>query len=110
MAKKWPSKRKRRTRAHIIAEMSVNYLERKALQCGYQLSRTGPVEYGTDAIMYHFGENGIIENGQVQFQLKATDNLTFTHEGRFIPVVVDEANLDHWSKELYPFILVIYDA
>jgi hypothetical protein len=30
--------------------MSVNYLERKILQRGYQLSRIDHVEYGTDAI------------------------------------------------------------
>ena len=24
--------------------------------------------------------------------------------------MVDEGNLDHWSKELHPFVLVIYDV
>jgi hypothetical protein len=110
MAAKGPSKRKRRTRAHIIAEMSVNYLERKVLQCGYQLSRSNRVEYGTDAVMYHFGEDGSIENGQVQFQLKATDHVAFTQDRKFLCIVVDEGNLDHSSKDLYPFILVVYDA
>ena len=68
------------------------------------------VEYGTDAIMYHFGDDGRFENGLVQFQLKATDDLQLTHDRKLIPVVVDEGNLDHWSKELHPFVLVIYDA
>lgn len=110
MAKKWLGNRKRRTREHVIAEMSVNFLERKVLQRGHQLFRMGQVEYGIDAIMYHFGQEGGLENGHVQFQLKATDHLKFNRDREYLPVVVDEGHLDHWSKELHPFILVLFDA
>lgn len=110
--KDWPAKRKLRTRSHVIAEMSVNFLERKVLTRGHQLFRMPQPEYGTDAIMFHFTPpDGAFENGQVQFQAKATDNLKLTHKGETISVVVNEGNLHHWCREVeHPFILIVYDA
>lgn len=69
-------------------------------------------EYGTDAIMFHFTPpDGAFENGQVQFQAKATDNLRITHKGQTLSVVVDEENLYHCYREVdHLFILVVYDA
>ncbi|MBL8867481.1 MAG: hypothetical protein JNK93_18130, partial [Planctomycetia bacterium] len=32
-----PSGRKRRTREHVIADMSANFVERKVLECGHVL-------------------------------------------------------------------------
>jgi hypothetical protein len=59
--------------------------------------------------MFHFSENGAIENGEVRFQLKATDNLKIIRKGRFISVEI--AHLNHWMWEVvHPLILVIYDA
>lgn len=112
MAKDFRSgKRKRRTREHVIAALSVNFLERKILQRGHKLDRPSEVEYGTDATMFHYNEDGGAENGEVRFQLKATDNLKMIQNGNAIPVVVDMANLRHWIYEVvHPFILVIYDA
>ena len=104
-------KRRRRTREHVIAALSVNFLERKILQRGHKLDRPSEVEYGTDATMFHYAEDGSTENGEVRFQLKATDNLKVIEKGRFISVVVDMANLRHWIYEVvHPFILVIYDV
>lgn len=112
MAKKdWPAKRKRRTREHVIADISVNFLERKVLSRSHQLFRMPQPEYGTDAIMFHFAPDGAFENGQVQFQAKATDKLKFTRSGEFISVVVDEGHLHHWYMEVdHPVILIVFDA
>src|SRR5688572_24993994 len=104
-------KRKRRTREHVIAALSVNFLERKILERGHKLDRPSEMEYGIDATMFHFAEDGATENGEVRFQLKATDNLRMIEKGKFIAVVVDIANFNSWIWGfVHPFILVIYDA
>lgn len=106
----WKGKRKRRTREHI-AEMSVNCLERQVLRRGHQLLRMPQPEYGVDAIMLHFAKTGEVEDGQLFFQLKATDSLKFVDKGRSIPVTVEVAHLNHWYwVKHHPVILVIYDA
>ncbi len=107
----WPGNRKQRTREHVLADLSANFLERTILRRGHKFDRPSEVEYGTDGIMLHFAENGSLENGEVRFQLKATDNLKLTHKKQYASVVVDEGNLHHWANDVaHPFILVIYDA
>ena len=72
----WTGVHKRRTREHVLEEMSLNYLERKVLERGHQLVPANRREYGWDATMFHFSPaTGEVENGEIRFQLKATDNL-----------------------------------
>ena len=82
--------KKRRTRQHIIAELSVNYVERYALQCGFSVERVEH-DYGIDLVLFTYDANGEIENGQVYLQLKATDNLRVA---QFIGV----CRRSKWSK------------
>jgi hypothetical protein len=112
MAASWRGKRKRRVRAHVIADMGINFLERQVLRRGHQLKRVDEPEYGTDALMLHFSpESREIENGWVEFQVKATDNPKFVSNGEYIACQVELAHLHFWYWEIaHPFILVIYDA
>lgn len=104
------ARRKQRTRAHVIADLSQNFLEHKVLLCGH-IVRRPEHDYGVDAVMFHFDEQGQIENGEVRFQLKATDRLQTIEEGRTVAQTVDLGDLDYWAGERgYPFILVVYDA
>ena len=64
--------RKCRTRAHIIADLSVNHVEKRVLQCGWIVQRFNP-DYGLDLMMTTFDQRGEIENGDVRLQIKATD-------------------------------------
>lgn len=104
--------RKIRPRTHVIAEMGVNFLERQVLRRGHQLQRLNAPEYGTDAEMHHFKPtDGTIENGRVEFQVKATDRPTISADGSFIRCPVESAHLHFWLWEIaYPVILVLYDA
>ncbi|HEX7379431.1 MAG TPA: DUF4365 domain-containing protein [Pirellulales bacterium] len=62
----------------MIAEMGVNFLERQVLRRGHQLRRVPEPEYGTDAVMLHFTpDSREIENGWIEFQVKATDQPRF---------------------------------
>jgi hypothetical protein len=108
----WTGRRKSRPRSRVIADMSVNFLERQVLRRGHRLIRI-PKESddGTDAIMRtHHPETTEVETGQIDFQLKATDNLR-TDDGTSIPCIVEMAHLHFWYHQLFhPFILVLYDA
>ncbi len=73
--------RKRRTREHIIEDLSENYLERLVLNSGHLLRRPSR-DYGVDVTMFHFADSGELENGEVRFQLKATDHLNLVSDSR----------------------------
>ncbi len=66
--------RKRRTREHMIADLSANHVERYALRCGFTVERIVH-DYGIDLTLSTYSASGEIENGLVYIQLKATDRL-----------------------------------
>ena len=66
--------RKRRTREHIIADLSVNHVERHVLLCGYVIERIRH-DYGIDVAIYTFNKKGEVEDDRILVQLKATDQL-----------------------------------
>ncbi len=101
--------RKRRTRGHVIEDLSENHLERKVLSKGHLLRRPER-DYGVDVTMFHFAADGSLENGEVRFQLKATDHLQVIEQGRWISIPIATGDLDFWAQEAYPFILIVYDA
>ncbi len=111
MARKKRRRPKVRDQSHIIADLSVNFLERKVLQRGHQLVRMPAPEYGIDAWMYHFSPEGYPENGHVFFQLKATNSIRIVENGRFVTAKVESPHLrDWWYRKHHPVVLVLYDA
>jgi hypothetical protein len=64
--------RKRRTREHVIADLSVNHVERFVLRCGWTTERTRH-DYGLDLEMKTYNAAGETESEHVLLQLKATD-------------------------------------
>ncbi len=101
--------RKRRTRSHIIADLSVNHVERQALLRGYTVARTVD-DYGIDLTLTTYNAGGEVESGVVQFQLKATDSLHLSADGAAILFLVNHSDLELWLDLLFPLVLVIYDA
>ncbi len=49
--------RKRRTRQHVIADQSVNYVERFIIDEGHTVQRLAP-DYGYDLIPFTYDEEG----------------------------------------------------
>ena len=92
--------------------MGVNFLERQVLRRGHQLRRVPEPEYGTDALMLHFSPSTReVENGWVEFQVKATDDPKFVDGGKSVACTVKMAHVRYWYWETaHPFILVLYDA
>jgi hypothetical protein len=93
----------------VIADLSYNFLERKVLLRGHWLDSPRN-DYGVDAIMFHHGPNGEVENGEVRFQLKATDRLETLAAGDQIGQRVSTQDLRYWYFESYPLILIVFDA
>jgi len=101
--------RKQRTREHVLADLSANYVEKFALRCGFAVERIHQ-DYGIDLAVFTFDANGFIEGGVVWMQLKATDRAKSNREGGAIIVRLDRRDVLAWIAEANPIILVLYDA
>ncbi|GAA6616675.1 DUF4365 domain-containing protein [Scytonema sp. NUACC26] len=101
--------RKKRPREHIIADLSVNYVERYVLLCGYSVERV-KYDYGYDLLIFTYNAEGEIENGQIYIQLKATDSLSTLADQKTITFTLVRSDLELWLFEPMPCILIIYDA
>jgi hypothetical protein len=112
MTKKKSKERKQRTRAHLIADLSVNFVERLALKCGYVVYRQYP-DYGFDLRLETFDEQGQVEGEYISIQLKATDTIrdyTLKMEECF-SFPVDTKDYRFWVHEtVMPVYLILYDA
>jgi hypothetical protein len=65
--------RKQRTRQHVIADLSVHFVEGLILEAGHTAQRLGS-DYGYDLLMNTFDEAGYVEPGSIYFQLKASES------------------------------------
>jgi hypothetical protein len=101
--------KKRRTREHVIADLSVNHVERYALLCGFSVEPVR-MDYGIDLIVHTFNRKGEFENGRLLFQLKATDRLKVSADGQTVACRIERSDLRYWLREPMPVILVLYDA
>ncbi len=105
----FPTLRKRRTREHIIADLSINHVERHILLCGHAVERIR-MDYGLDLIVHTHNRLGEVENGRIMFQVKATDRPTFSRDRKSIRCRVDTRDLVYWEGDTEPVILIQYDA
>ena len=101
--------KKTRTREHIIASQSVAHVESFVFASGFTAERVQH-DYGYDLNIYTYDAQGGTENGNIYVQLKATDSLTVLADNKTVTQVVDNADIQFWSGELMPVILVVYDA
>ncbi len=100
---------KRRTREHIIADLSGNHAEKAFLLAGYISNRVF-ADYGYDMIINTFDDTGHLEPGAILVQMKASDAPEYSQAGDFVTVRVDERDDATWRKEKLPVVLVLYDA
>jgi hypothetical protein len=99
--------RKQRTRQHILADRSVNHVERFIIEEGHSVQRL-TADYGYDLVMMTYDEQGYAEAGLVYLQLKAAE--TLTRSGENYPFDVDIRDYNLWRIERIPVILVLFDA
>src|SRR5438477_7929744 len=101
--------RKRRTREHVLADLSANYVEKQALLCSYTAERVR-FDYGIDLIVQTFNRRGEVESSRLLFQLKATDRIRTLAGANAVSCRIEQADLAHWLEEPFPVVLVLYDA
>ena len=104
---KWTCKR--RTREHVIADLSVHHVEGHVLRCGWVIERMVH-DYGIDLRVLTFTRRDEVQAGEVVLQLKATDRLRLPADLATISFRVDRSDLVLWLAELRPVILIVYDA
>jgi len=107
MAKSNFGPRKRRTRQHVIADLSVHHVEGFILEEGHTAERLSS-DYSYDLLMRTFDENGYVEPEPIYFQLKATESLQTIGSTYSFDVDVRDYNL--WIHEEMPVILILFDA
>lgn len=100
---------KRRTREHIIADMSVNYVQRFFLRAGHTAAKV-EFDYGYDLYVQTFGANGETEFGFCNIQIKATDRLTKVSNGQECTIVIQRRDLEFWLGDTSLVYLILYDA
>lgn len=99
--------RKRRTRQHVIADQSVNHVERYILDEGHAVQRMA-TDYGYDLVVVTFDPQGYAEPGLIILQFKASEHLTRSGSDYAYDLDVRDYNL--WSVERFPVILVLFSA
>jgi len=107
--KRQAHERKLRTREHVLADLSINFVERQILLRGFAVNRMES-DYGIDLLMRTYEQEGAVESGHVLFQVKATDSLQLIQDGRSIACRIEVADLKAWQDEWMPVILVLYDG
>jgi hypothetical protein len=103
------SRRKQRTREHVIDSVSINYVERHIYESGHTVERVES-DYGYDLIMFTFDNAGRQEVGNVFIQVKATDHLALSETKEWVECRVNVADYNMWRDEGMPVFLIIYDA
>jgi len=67
-------------------------------------------DYGYDAVIFTYDENGELQPGPILVQLKATDHLRILKDGKTISFSLERRDLKVWLREADLVILVVYDA
>jgi len=101
--------RKRRTREHIIADLSVHHVEGHILRCGWVSERLAH-DYGIDLQLLTFNREGEVEAGRIFLQLKASDRLRLRSAQKTFSFRLDRRDLVHWMAQEMPVILIVFDA
>lgn len=116
MAKRREKRRKKlRTREHVLEDLSINFVERQALECNYAVERHAK-DYGLDLLLMTFDDDGDIQkgleidSGYVHIQVKATDRVQLLQDNKTVRFSLDASDVLDWDARFHPVIFVLYDA
>ncbi len=102
--------RKQRTRAHIIEDLGFNHVERQVLYAGFTVHRITHNDYGYDGLITTFNENGELESGLINFQLKSTDSVQFLDKKNAFIYDLSERDLETWLLDSNLMLFILYNA
>jgi hypothetical protein len=101
--------RKRRTRTHVLADLSLIHVQYFIANAGFTSEATTR-DYGYDLTVNTFDENGLIEPGSILVQLKSSEQLKPHGDGDSYVFDLDVRDYFLWKKEPNPVFLILYDA
>lgn len=107
MATQMFAPRKQRTRQHMIADLSINHVERIILDAGHTAQRLTP-DYGYDLVLFTYDELGFVEPGSIYIQVKAREILETVGINYVFDLDIRDYNL--WRREEVPVILILFAA
>ncbi|HEY7153757.1 MAG TPA: DUF4365 domain-containing protein [Gemmataceae bacterium] len=107
MARQLFGPRKQRTRQHVLADLSVHYVEGFILAEGHTVQRLER-DYGYDLLFFTYDEEGYVEPGFLLLQLKAAETLQTVGSDYVFDLDIRDYNL--WMLEEVPVILFLFDA
>jgi hypothetical protein len=93
--------KKTRTRQHIIADLSLNHLEKLAFLNGFS-TESFRSDYGYDVNIFTYNTEGEFEIGNIYVQLKATDRLKLLKSGLEISFALDKRDVNTWINDHFP--------
>ncbi len=99
----------RRTRQHVIAAMGFIHVLKTFIDKGHTGDRASE-DYGYDLIATTYDEDGYLEDGDVLFQIKATDRLDKFRRKDSITYEIDIVHYNLWIRARMPVFLILYDA
>src|SRR5262249_28551164 len=98
---------KRRTREHVLADLSVNHVERFIIEEGHTAERVAH-DYGYDLTLCTYDEKGYAEEDLVYLQLKASETLNRSGDGLVFDIDIRDYRL--WTAQMMPVILILFDG
>ena len=103
------ARRKKRTRAHIIADLSLHHVAYRIVKCGHTIE---PIrsDYGYDGSIFTYNGRGEIENGNIFIQLKATDHIDRYRKRGAFSFPISKKDIDLWQREPFPVYLILFDT
>jgi hypothetical protein len=101
--------RKKRTRSHIIADLSLVFVQYFVVNAGFTSEATTS-DYGYDMTVNTFDADGLIEPGSILIQLKATDALVIHPDGISCVFDLDVKDYNLWKDEPNPVFFILFDA
>jgi len=102
-------KKKKRTREHIIADLSLVHVQYFIVNAGFT-SEAVTKDYGYDLTVNTFDHDGLIEPGAILIQLKASESLTIHSDGEHFVFDLDIRDYNLWVDEPNPVFLILYEA
>ena len=102
--------RKQRTREHIIEDLGFNHVERQVLYADFTFNRIIQDNYGYDAVVYTFDEQGEALNFVFHVQMKSTDNILLSKDKKTINFDLSKQDLELWLSGSIKLILILYSA
>lgn len=103
------SRRKKRTREHVIADLSLHHVGYQIVKCGFTIDVIRS-DYGYDGSIFTYNDQGEIENGTIFIQLKATDHIDRYKKRTGFWFRIAKKDIDLWQGEPFPVYLILFDT